>query len=285
MRNILITGANGQLGSELKEICPTTENHKYYFTDTKELDITQIEKIRAYCFDREIDTIINCAAYTQVDKAEDDVQKANLINNIGSQNLAIVCKEQDALLIHISTDYVFDGKANIPYKETSPTQPLGVYGATKLEGEKAIQQQGCHHIIIRTSWLYSSYGNNFVKTIQKLSAERETLKVVFDQVGTPTYAADLASAIKRISESKKTEIIEGIYHYSNEGVCSWYDFAVEINRIAKHHCDIQPCHSNEFPTKVSRPSYSVLDKTNIKNTYQIKIPHWIDALKECMLKL
>lgn len=284
MRNVLITGANGQLGSELKEICQT--NHRrFYFTDAAELDITQIEQIRTYCLDKKIDTIVNCAAYTQVDKAEDDAQMANLVNNIATLHLATVCRELEALLIHVSTDYVFDGEGNTPYMETDPTNPLGVYGKTKLEGEKAIEQINCRHIIIRTSWLYSSYGHNFVKTIKKLSAEREELKVVFDQVGTPTYAGDLANVILQLLERNDEQIKQGIYHYSNEGVCSWYDFAVEINRIAKHQCNIQPCHSDEFPTKVRRPNYSVLDKTNIKKTYQITIPHWIDALNKCMLKL
>ncbi|GJQ07384.1 NAD(P)-dependent oxidoreductase [Capnocytophaga cynodegmi] len=278
MKNILVTGANGQLGSEIQNIQGKTKN--YFFTDASDLDITDRQAISDFVKKNNIQIVVNCAAYTNVDKAEDDIQTANLINNIAVGYLAEVCKENNASLIHISTDYVFGGTKNTPYSETDPTEPLGIYGRTKLEGEKAIQNADIDYLIIRTSWLYSlSFGHNFVKTIQRLSSERNELKVVFDQVGTPTNARDLAAFIVHIIEKdlyKKREV----YHFSNEGVCSWFDFATEIVRMSGNDCLVKPCLSSEFPSKVKRPSYSVLDKSKLKNDFNYTISHWKEALKE-----
>ncbi|MFJ1430450.1 dTDP-4-dehydrorhamnose reductase [Capnocytophaga canimorsus] len=277
MKNILVTGANGQLGSEIQNIQGKTKN--YFFTDASDLDITDRQAISDFVKKNNIQIVVNCAAYTNVDKAEDDIQTANLINNIAVGYLAEVCKENNASLIHISTDYVFGGTKNTPYSETDPTEPLGIYGRTKLEGEKAIQNADIDYLIIRTSWLYSlSFGHNFVKTIQRLSSERNELKVVFDQVGTPTNARDLATFIVHIIEKdlcKKREV----YHFSNEGVCSWFDFATEIVRMSGNDCLVKPCLSSEFPSKVKRPSYSVLDKSKLKNDFNYTISHWKEALK------
>ncbi|MFK8272386.1 dTDP-4-dehydrorhamnose reductase [Capnocytophaga canimorsus] len=277
MKNILVTGANGQLGSEIQNIQGKTKN--YFFTDASDLDITDRQAISDFVKKNNIQIVVNCAAYTNVDKAEDDIQTANLINNIAVGYLAEVCKENNASLIHISTDYVFGGTKNTPYSEADPTEPLGIYGRTKLEGEKAIQNADIDYLIIRTSWLYSlSFGHNFVKTIQRLSSERNELKVVFDQVGTPTNARDLATFIVHIIEKdlcKKREV----YHFSNEGVCSWFDFATEIVRMSGNDCLVKPCLSSEFPSKVKRPSYSVLDKSKLKNDFNYTISHWKDALK------
>ncbi|WP_172914451.1 dTDP-4-dehydrorhamnose reductase [Capnocytophaga canis] len=277
MKNILVTGANGQLGSEIQNIQGKTKN--YFFTDASDLDITDRQAISDFVKKNNIQIVVNCAAYTNVDKAEEDIQTANLINNIAVGYLAEVCKENNASLIHMSTDYVFGGTKNTPYSETDPTEPLGIYGRTKLEGEKAIQNADIDYLIIRTSWLYSlSFGNNFVKTIQRLSSERNELKVVFDQVGTPTNARDLAAFIVHIIEKdlcKKREV----YHFSNEGVCSWFDFATEIVRMSGNDCLVKPCLSSEFPSKVKRPSYSVLDKSKLKNDFNYTISHWKEALK------
>ncbi|MFJ1377331.1 dTDP-4-dehydrorhamnose reductase [Capnocytophaga canimorsus] len=278
MKNILVTGANGQLGSEIQNIQGKTKN--YFFTDASDLDITDRQAISDFVKKNNIQIVVNCAAYTNVDKAEDDIQTANLINNIAVGYLAEVCRENNASLIHISTDYVFGGTKNTPYSETDPTEPLGIYGRTKLEGEKSIQNADIDYLIIRTSWLYSlSFGHNFVKTIQRLSSERNELKVVFDQVGTPTNARDLAAFIVHIIEKdlyKKREV----YHFSNEGVCSWFDFATEIVRMSGNDCLVKPCLSSEFPSKVKRPSYSVLDKSKLKNDFNYTISHWKEALKE-----
>ncbi|GJQ03962.1 NAD(P)-dependent oxidoreductase [Capnocytophaga canimorsus] len=277
MKNILVTGANGQLGSEIQNIQGKTKN--YLFTDASDLDITDRQAISDFVKKNNIQIVVNCAGYTNVDKAEDDIQTANLINNIAVGYLAEVCKENNASLIHISTDYVFGGTKNTPYSEADPTEPLGIYGRTKLEGEKAIQNADIDYLIIRTSWLYSlSFGHNFVKTIQRLSSERNELKVVFDQVGTPTNARDLAAFIVHIIEKdlyKKREV----YHFSNEGVCSWFDFATEIVRMSGNDCLVKPCLSSEFPSKVKRPSYSVLDKSKLKNDFNYTISHWKEALK------
>ena len=235
--------------------------------------------------------MVNCAGYTNVEKAEDEEKLAELINAQAVEYLALACRENNTTLIHISTDYVFGGnEGNTPRKENEPVNPTGAYGRTKLHGEEAIQRIGCKHIIIRTAWLYSEFGNNFVKTMRKLTAERDSLKVVFDQVGTPTYALDLAKAIKVFIEELKTPhstllTSNCIYNFSNEGVISWYDFAKEICELSGNSCDIQPCHSDEFPSKVKRPSYSVLDKTKIKNSLNITIPHWKESLKKCISKL
>ena len=278
-KKILVTGANGQLGSELR-VLSVNSNHEFLFTDVAELDITNREAVDNYVSEHGAEIIVNCAAYTNVDKAEDDTEMADNINHLAVKNLAEVSAKYKLILIHISTDYVFDGSKNTPYLETDATAPLGVYGRTKLAGEKAVTDSGCDYLIIRTSWLYSSFGNNFVKTIRRLTAEKDSLKVVFDQVGTPTYAADLASAILEIIETGKYKSNSGIYHFSNEGVCSWYDFAIEIRNLSGNLCDIQPCHSDEFPSKVKRPNFSVLDKTKIKETFGLKIPYWKVSLRE-----
>ncbi|MGB4013049.1 MAG: dTDP-4-dehydrorhamnose reductase [Bacteroidales bacterium] len=283
MHNILVTGSNGQLGNELRLIVEEKDKvNNYFFTDVEELDITNKSDVSQFLQANDIDVVVNCAAYTNVDKAEDESEIADLINHIGVKNLAESCKERDGFLIHISTDYVFDGTKNTPYTETDETSPLGVYGETKLRGENAIINSGCEFVIIRTSWLYSSFGNNFLKTMQRLTAEKESLKVVFDQVGTPTYAGDLANVIYTIIQKEEPSINNQIYHYSNEGVCSWYDFAVAINEAFGHNCNIKPCHSNEFPSKVTRPSFSVLDKTKLKNALGIEIQYWHDSLYRCI---
>ena len=281
--NILVTGANGQLGNEMQRVAKTSSNH-YIFTDVAQLDITDREAVLRAVKDNSIQVIVNCAAYTNVDKAEDDRETADLINNKAVENLAIAARENDATLIHISTDYVFKGDRCTPCREDWETDPLGVYGITKLAGEKSIERTGCRHIIIRTAWLYSPFGKNFVKTMQKLTAEKDSLRVVFDQVGTPTYAGDLADAITRIIETGQLGK-QGIYHFSNEGVCSWYDFAREICELSGNTCNIQPCHSDEFPSKVKRPHFSVLDKTKIKDTFGIEVPYWKDSLKKCIREL
>lgn len=283
--NILITGANGQLGTSLQQIS-APEGDKYIYTDVEQLDITCRDKVFDCVIGNNIDVIINCAAYTNVDRAEDEPQLANLINNIAVENLALASAKASATLIHISTDYVFGGNThNTPCNELVDVHPTSVYGATKLAGEQAILRSGCQHIIIRTAWLYSPYGKNFLKTMLNLTAEREQVSVVFDQVGTPTYAAHLAAAIRYIVDTRQLHNT-GLYHYSNQGVCSWYDFAHAIASLTGHtQCKVNPCYSSQFPSKVVRPAYSVLDKTKITNTFGIDIPHWFDALKECMLQI
>lgn len=285
--NILVTGANGQLGHEMARVAEISRN-KYFLTDVagdyQPLDITNIDDIRAMVKNLGINVIVNCAAYTNVDKAEDDYPTADLLNNKAVENLATAAKEADATLIHISTDYVFQGERCTPCREDWPTEPNGVYGRTKLAGEQSIQRVGCKHIIIRTAWLYSQWGKNFVKTMRRLTAEKSQLKVVFDQVGTPTFAGDLADAISLIIERNQLSK-QGIYHFSNEGAISWYDFAHEICELSGNTCDIQPCHSDEFPSKVRRPHFSVLDKTKIKETFGIRVPYWKDSLKVCLAQL
>ena len=274
--NVLVTGANGQLGSEIQNNTHRISN--YYFSDADSLDITDAQAICAFVQQHAIDLIVNCAAYTNVDKAEDDCATAEAINHTAVAHLASVCKEFQLPLIHISTDYVFGGTKNTPYSETDTTQPLGVYGRTKLAGEQAIQNSGIEHLIIRTSWLYSlRFGNNFVKTIQRLSGERPQLKVVADQVGTPTNAADLADFIVQAIENAWYRGKREVYHFSNEGVCSWYDFAVAIVAASGNVCEVLPCTSAEFPSKVTRPSYSVLDKTKLKTDFGYRIPYWRDS--------
>ena len=284
-KRILVTGANGQLGSEMRKLGAVSPN-EYIFTDVAELDITDKAAVMAFAEQTKIDVIVNCAAYTNVDKAEDDEATAELINATAVRNLAEAAKAQDATLFHVSTDYVFGAEGNTPRREDMPTNPLGVYGTTKLHGEHAIQEVGAKAIIIRTAWLYSEFGNNFLKTMLRLTAEKESLNVVFDQVGTPTYAGDLALVIFSIIEGNIYIGNEGTYHFSNEGVCSWYDFATEIAIAAGHDgCNIQPCHSSEFPSKVTRPPYSVLDKTKIKQTFGVDIPHWRDSMLYCLERL
>lgn len=282
--NILVTGSNGQLGSEIRKVAPRSPHH-FVFTDIAELDITRLDDIAAFIAREQIQVIINCAAYTNVDRAEEDPETANLINHLAVQYLATAAKAADATLIHISTDYVFRGERSTPCQEDWATHPIGIYGQTKLDGERAILNSGVKHLIFRTAWLYSAFGNNFVKTMLRLTAEREQISVVFDQVGTPTHAADLAQLIVQIIDSDQLHK-EGIYHFSNEGVCSWYDFAQEIAVQAGHtSCEILPCHSNEFPSKVQRPHFSVLDKTKVKQTFGIKIPYWKHSLHRCLQEL
>lgn len=284
--NILVTGANGQLGNEMRIVAKNSADN-YIFTDVAELDITNAEAVEKMVMDNDVKVIINCAAYTNVDKAEDDREFAEILNAKAAENLAVAMKKNDGLLVHVSTDYVFGGtKNNTPCKEDEPANPTGVYGVTKLHGEQAIMATGCHYIIIRTAWLYSEFGKNFLKTMLNLTATKPQLKVVFDQVGSPTYAYDLALAIFDIVENRKYEGNDGIYHFSNEGVCSWFDFTKMIAEYAGNtQCDIQPCHSDEFPSKVVRPSYSVLDKTKIKATFGTVVPYWTDSLKVCMNNL
>lgn len=284
--NILVTGANGQLGNEMHIVAKNSADN-YIFTDVAELDITNAEAVEKMVMDNDVKVIVNCAAYTNVDKAEDDSEFAEILNAKAAENLAVAIKKNDGLLVHVSTDYVFGGtKNNTPCKEDEPANPTGVYGVTKLHGEQAIMATGCHYIIIRTAWLYSEFGKNFLKTMLNLTATKPQLKVVFDQVGSPTYAYDLALAIFDIVENRKYEGNDGIYHFSNEGVCSWFDFTKMIAEYAGNtQCDIQPCHSDEFPSKVVRPSYSVLDKTKIKATFGTVVPYWTDSLKVCMNNL
>lgn len=283
--NILITGAKGQLGCEMQRLGMVSPNN-YFFTDIAELDITDAQAVMNAVKAASIDVIVNCAAYTNVDKAESDEATAELINATAVGNLARAMKEVGGTLFHVSTDYVFGCDGNTPRTEDMPLNPLGVYGRTKLHGEQAILESGCKAIIIRTAWLYSEFGNNFLKTMMRLTAEKEQLNVVFDQVGTPTYAGDLALAIFSIIEAGVYEGKEGIYHFSNEGVCSWYDFAVEIATAAGNTaCRINPCHSSEFPSPVTRPSYSVLDKTKIKKTFDIDIPHWRESMEYCIKRI
>lgn len=307
--NILVTGANGQLGNEMRIVAKNSKDNKYIFTDVNQiegvettfLDITDLEAIRKIVKDNHVDVIVNCAAYTNVDAAESNEVLAEKLNADAPENLAIAMKEVDGLLVQISTDYVFGQEPyNVPCKEDQKGTPTGVYGLTKLHGEQKIIASGCKHVIIRTAWLYSEFGKNFCKTMMNLTATRPELKVVFDQAGTPTYALDLAEAIAAVLEDYSKSVISagrqqvekssygksGIYHYSNEGVCSWYDFT---KMIAEYNgttaCDIRPCHSDEFPSPVKRPAYSVLDKTKIKETFGLEIPYWTDSLKRCIANL
>lgn len=295
--NILVTGANGQLGNEMRIISKQT-SYNYLFTDVVEaegvettlLDITDAEAVDKMVQEQHINCIVNCAAYTNVDKAESDAALCRKLNAAAPKILSEAMKKASGLLVQISTDYVFGGDPyNTPCREDQKGTPTGVYGETKLEGERYIEDTGCDYVIIRTAWLYSEFGKNFVKTMLNLTASKPALNVVFDQAGTPTYALDLAVAIEAVLNDYATEKPQngysktGIYHFSNEGVCSWYDFTKVIAELAGHtECDIQPCHSNEFPSPVKRPAYSVLDKTKIKQTFGLKIPYWTDSLKVCM---
>ena len=289
--NILVTGANGQLGTEIRNLAEGMDHH-FIFSDvnavplreTVYLDITNLDAIRIVCRSESVDVIINCAAYTDVARAEDDIDFAALLNHTAPANLATVARETGATLIHISTDYVFHGDASVPYREDDTPHPLGVYGVTKLQGEDAIRQSGCKYLIFRTAWLYSPYGRNFVKTVRKLTSEQPRMKCVFDQVGSPTYAADLAALILQVIADGKLDCT-GTYHYTNEGVISWYDFAQAIASLSGNRCDIEPCHSDEFPSKAARPHYSVLDKTLVKETFGVQIPYWLDSLKKCIARL
>ena len=317
--NILVTGANGQLGNELR-VVSCNSPHRFVFTDvvdasdesiamlqklagdrvctdTIHLDITSLQDIQKLVREADIDVVVNCAAYTNVDAAEDNVDLANLLNVKAVENLAIATGEVNGLLIHISTDYIFGGDPyNRPCREDQKGTPTGVYGLTKLRGEQAIGRIGCRHVILRTAWLYSEFGKNFVKTMLNLTATKPQLKVVFDQVGTPTYALDLAKAISLIIDDYKKESSSfnqwaaysktDIYHFSNEGVCSWFDFTKMIAEYSgQNTCDIQPCHSDEFPSPVKRPAFSVLDKTKVKETFVTIVPYWTDSLKFCIKNL
>lgn len=293
--NILITGANGQLGNEIRILAKECDAN-FIFTDvvapdgveTKILDITDLDAIRRIVTEHNVDCIVNCAAYTNVDKAESDDALCELLNADAPRNLAIAMNETGGLLVHVSTDYVFGGDPyNTPCDEEQKGTPTGVYGRTKLLGEKYIKESGCKYVIIRTAWLYSEFGKNFVKTMLNLTSTKPQIKVVFDQTGTPTYALDLAKAILTVvSAWENGDKVEGIYHFSNEGVCSWYDFTKMIAEYSGHTtCDIQPCHSNEFPSPVKRPAYSVLDKTKIKKKFGMEIPYWTESLKVCLKNL
>lgn len=288
--NILVTGANGQLGNEIQKVSKHSQDH-YIFTDVcdgyEKLDITNLDAIRQMVAQLDVKCIINCAAWTNVDAAETAGDIVEQLNAKAPENLAMAMKEVGGLLVHISTDYVFGGDPyNTPCREDQKGSPTGVYGQTKLHGEQRILATGVKHIIIRTAWLYSEFGKNFVKTMLSLTATKPQLKVVFDQCGTPTYAGDLADVIYDIIENRKFDNNEGIYHFSNEGVCSWYDFTKVIAQMAGHTtCDIQPCHSDEFPSPVKRPAYSVLDKSKIKDTFGIIIPYWTDSLRKCIAAL
>ncbi|HIZ00662.1 MAG TPA: dTDP-4-dehydrorhamnose reductase [Candidatus Bacteroides merdipullorum] len=280
---ILVTGANGQLGNEMRDLAVKYAQHTYFFTDVQELDICNAQAVEAFVRDNAIELIVNCAAYTAVDKAEDNADLCDRLNHLAPAGLADAAERVGAALIHVSTDYVFDGTAHVPYTEDVSPCPNSVYGRTKLEGEREVMAR-CHRaMIIRTAWLYSEYGNNFVKTMLRLGREREALGVVFDQIGTPTYAADLAAAIFAAIEQG---ITPGIYHFSNEGVCSWYDFTLAIHRLAGiTTCKVSPLHTDEYPAKAPRPHYSVLDKTKIKRTLGIDIPHWEESLARCVARL
>ena len=289
--NILVTGANGQLGTELRAVSAGSGNH-YVFTDVKTvpgretvyLDITNIDAVRIITESEHIDAIVNCAGYTDVEKAEDDAAFADLLNNAAVANLAAVAAERGAVLVHISTDYVFDGRASVPYREDDEKSPTCTYGATKLAGENAILSSGCKYLIIRTAWMYSPYGKNFVRTIRRLASEKEQVRVVFDQVGSPTYAADLAQALVGIIDGGGLEKT-GVYHYTDEGVCSWYDFAVEVAALSGCRGRVLPCRTAEYPTKARRPAYSVLDKSRIKKAFGLEIPHWKESLRACIQRM
>lgn len=281
--NVLVTGAAGQLGSELRAVAVSSRD-RYIFTDVAELDITSEEAVLETVRRERIGAIINCAAFTDVEGAEDRPELAECLNAGAVGILARAMAGTGGLLVHISTDYVFGLEPyNTPCKEDMKGTPTGVYGLTKLHGEQAVLESGCHYLIFRTAWLYSEFGRNFVKTMLRLTAEKPVVSVVFDQAGTPTYALDLAKAIFKIVEERLYEGRDGIYNYSGEGVCSWYDFTKEIASLAGHGgCDIRPCHSDEYPSKVRRPAYSVLDKTKFKETFGISVPYWKDSLKQCI---
>jgi dTDP-4-dehydrorhamnose reductase len=282
---ILITGSNGQLGSEFKELAPGYPLYEFLYTDLEELNITDEASVNIFFALHSPDVVINCAAYTAVDKAETDEETAYLVNAVATGNLARASSQCGAFMVHISTDYVYDGRNYLPYTETDKTNPLSIYGKSKLAGETAVQLAGGKAVIFRTSWLYSSFGNNFIKTMIKYGKERETLNVVFDQVGTPTYARDLAKAILDTLPLAMTADVIEVYHYSNEGVASWYDFAVAIHHFANISCIVKPIPTKDYPLPAERPYYSVLDKTKIKKKLAIGIPYWRDSVKHCIDRL
>ena len=283
MKNILITGANGQLGNEMRVLSAENKEYNYFFTDVAELDICDAKAVLDFVKTNQINVIVNCAAYTAVDKAEESIELCTKLNADAVGYLAKAAEANGAEFIQISTDYVFDGTAHIPYQETEPTCPNSVYGRTKLAGEQNALTLCTRSMVIRTAWLYSTFGNNFVKTMIRLGRERDSLGVIFDQVGTPTYARDLARAIFAAIHQG---VVPGVYHFSNEGVCSWYDFTKAIHRLAGiNTCSVKPLHTSEYPTKAKRPHYSVLDKSKIKHTYGIEVPYWEDSLQKCIAQL
>ena len=283
MKNILITGANGQLGNEMRVLSAENPEYTYFFTDVAELDICNEQAVSDFVKANNIHVIVNCAAYTAVDNAEDNVELCTKLNADAVGYLAKAAEANGAEFIQISTDYVFDGTAHVPYQETELTCPNSVYGKTKLAGEQNALSLCSRSMVIRTAWLYSTFGNNFVKTMIRLGKERDSLGVIFDQVGTPTYARDLARAI---FAAIRQGVVPGVYHFSNEGVCSWYDFTKAIHRLAGiTTCSVKPLHTSEYPTKAKRPHYSVLDKTKIKEIYHIEIPYWMDSLQSCIAEL
>lgn len=284
MKTIIVTGANGQLGNSVRQWAEKYPQYIFVYTDIDTLDICDATAVKSFVKEKGADYIINCAAYTAVDKAEDDETLCARINQEAVQNLGEAAQEVGAKVIHVSTDYVFDGTNHVPYVETDATCPASVYGRTKLAGEQALLKV-CPEssVIIRTAWLYSEFGNNFVKTMLRLGSEREQLSVVFDQVGSPTYAGDLAAAILTVLEqAEKGSFVPGVYHFSNEGVCSWYDFAVKIMELGGKTCQVAPIESKEYPAKANRPHYSVLNKAKIKTTYQVVVPHWETSLRKCI---
>lgn len=283
--NVLITGANGQLGLEIAGLAPKFSGYSFFFADKNLLNIVSFEEVEGFISKNKVDVIVNCAAYTNVDKAEDESEMANLVNHLAVKNLALAAKKHSLKLIHISTDYVFDGESSIPYSEGDSTNPQNVYGSTKLKGEEALLKiNPKNSIIIRTSWVYSEYGHNFVKTMLRLSKEKESISVVFDQIGSPTYAKDLAQAILQIIPKIESEGIQ-IYHYANKGQCSWFDFASAIMKIAQQSCKVLPINSSEFKTKAKRPKFSLMNTEKIQHTFNLEIPYWEDALRECVSKL
>ena len=283
MKNILVTGANGQLGNEMRLLAEVNKEYAYFFTDVAELDICDEQAVGNFVVEHQIDIIVNCAAYTAVDKAEDNQELCDKLNHVAPGYLAKAIESRGGYFIQVSTDYVFDGTAHIPYTEEQPTCPESVYGITKLAGEQEAMKYCSKTMIVRTAWLYSTFGNNFVKTMLRLGREKTSLGVIFDQIGTPTYARDLAVAI---FAAINKGIVPGIYHFSNEGVCSWYDITQMIHQLAGiDSCRLKPLHTEEYPAKAKRPHYSVLDKTKIKDTFGIEIPYWVDSLKECVDKL
>jgi len=280
MTTILITGSNGQLGNEMQQAAIRFPDFKFIYTDVEDLDICDKAALDTFIKNNAVNVIVNCAAYTAVDKAEDDVELCYKINAEAVRNIGEVAAANNIKVVHVSTDYVFDGTNYVPYTEDQPVCPATVYGKSKLDGEKALLEACSQSLIIRTAWLYSSFGNNFVKTMMKLGTERDSLNVIFDQVGTPTYAADLADAILKVISHDT--FVPGIYHFSDEGVCSWYDFTKTIHRIAGITCDVQPIETKDYPARTPRPHYSVLNKAKIKSTYGIMIPHWEASLVRCI---
>lgn len=283
--NVLVTGCYGQLGTEMRKIAVSDSLNQWHFTDIDTLDICDRNAVERFFTEHNIDICVNCAAYTAVDKAEDEPDLAEKVNVTASKILAESCKEHQCLLIHVSTDYVFDGNGDRPYREDDPTGPTSVYGNTKLEGEKAIQETGCRYCIVRTAWLYSSVGKNFVKTMLQLSETRNSINVVCDQQGTPTWAGDLADAIMHLINRYRMDSVQEIFHFTNEGITTWNEFAEAIFEIAEKPCKVNPISTDQYPTKATRPAYSVLDKSKIKQTLGIEIPFWKDSLAKCIEEL